>query len=110
MDSLQALNALTALSHETRLDVFRLLVKAGPSGLCAGDIATQLEVRQNTLSTHLNSLTQSGLVSRQRNGRSIVYSAVYPQMRELIVFLMKDCCQNNATVCAPFNATANNCR
>jgi DNA-binding transcriptional ArsR family regulator len=92
MDKQDALGALGALSQESRLDVFRLLVRAGAAGLPAGDIAAHLDIRQNTMSTHLAILTRAGLINRQRQGRSIRYTANYDGMRGLIGFLMNDCC------------------
>tara|TARA_R110001606_G_scaffold1938_3_gene8092 strand:- start:922 stop:1170 length:249 start_codon:yes stop_codon:yes gene_type:complete len=70
-----ALSQLSALAQENRLAVFRLLVKAGHDGLPAGDIATALNVPPNTLSAQLNILSQAELVTGQRQGRSIIYSA-----------------------------------
>lgn len=101
MDKITALNALTALSQETRLDVFRLLVRAGPAGLAAGEIASSLEVRQNTMSSHLGILLRGGLINKHRDGRVVRYRADYDGMRSLLMFLMEDCCQGDATICAP---------
>jgi DNA-binding transcriptional ArsR family regulator len=101
MDVINALEAFSALSHETRLWVFRLLVQAGPEGLSAGDIADHLSARQNTMSSHLKLLHQSGLIDSRREGRSVIYSADYDTMRELIVFLMYDCCAGEKAVCKP---------
>lgn len=96
-----ALAALTALSQATRLDVFRLLVRAGPEGLAAGEIASGLGVVQNTMSSHLAILTGAGLIRRQRHGRVIRYRADYERMRALLRFLLEDCCQGNPAICAP---------
>ncbi|WP_421787519.1 ArsR/SmtB family transcription factor [Hyphobacterium sp.] len=92
MDKINALGALGALAQESRLDVFRLLVKAGDNGLPAGEIAAHLNVRQNTMSTHLGILTRAGLIRRRREGRVIRYAADFNGMRGLIGFLMRDCC------------------
>ncbi|WP_420433496.1 ArsR/SmtB family transcription factor [Hyphobacterium sp.] len=92
MDKPTALDALSALSQESRLDVFRLLVKAGDDGLPAGDIAMHLGVRQNTMSTQLAILTRAGLIQRRREGRTIRYAADFQGMRGLIRYLMSDCC------------------
>ncbi len=92
MDKKQTIHALDALSQETRLDVFRLLVKAGPQGLYARDIADGLGVLQNTLSTHLAILERSQLVLKEREGRNIRYRANYEGMRGLLFYLMNDCC------------------
>jgi len=96
-----ALEALSALSHETRLWVFRLLVQAGPAGLPAGQIAEGLGSRQNTMSSHLKILATAELIKSQREGRSIVYKADYDTVRELVLFLLEDCCAGNNAVCRP---------
>ena len=81
MESEQAILALAALAQSTRLEVFRLLVKHEPDGLAAGDIARELAVPQNTLSSHLSILSRAGLVSAQRFGRSIIYCAELGRLR-----------------------------
>jgi ArsR family transcriptional regulator len=101
MDVELAIEALSALSHETRLWAFRLLVQAGPEGLPAGEIAEALGSRQNTMSSHLKILTAAELIGSQRTGRSIVYKANYDTVRELVLFLMEDCCAGNNAVCRP---------
>lgn len=101
MDKKESLDALSALSHETRLDVFRLLVKAGGDGLLAGEIAARLDVRQNTLSSNLAILNRAGLVSWRREGRAIRYIAAMDGMRGLLGFLMKDCCGGRPELCQP---------
>ena len=101
MDVELALDALSALSHETRLWAFRLLVQAGPQGLPAGEIADGLGSRQNTMSSHLKILAMAGLILSQRDGRSVVYKANYDTIRELVLFLMEDCCAGNNAVCDP---------
>ena len=101
MDVELALEALSALSHETRLWAFKLLVQAGPQGLPAGEIADGLGSRQNTMSSHLKILAMAGLIESQRDGRSIVYQANYDTVRELVLFLMEDCCAGNSAVCRP---------
>lgn len=95
------IEALSALAQETRLDVFRLLVSTGPPGLCAGEIAVRLDVRQNTLSTHLALLARAGLVRGVREGRSIRYIANFEGMRRLLGFLMEDCCGGRPETCRP---------
>ncbi len=89
MEVSNALETFSALSHETRLWVFRLLVQAGPEGLSAGEIAERLSARQNTMSSHLKLLHQSGLIDSRRAGRSVIYSANDGTVRELIVFLQE---------------------
>jgi DNA-binding transcriptional ArsR family regulator len=99
MDKRIALTALSALGQETRLDVFRLLVRAGQQGLCAGEIAEALAQRQNTLSSNLAILAQAGMVRAQREGRSIRYFADMDGMRRLLGFLVKDCCGGQPDLC-----------
>jgi DNA-binding transcriptional ArsR family regulator len=101
MDTSTAIGALGALAQDTRLDTFRRLVRAGSAGLPAGAIAEALGARQNTLSSHLNILVNSGLVKRVREGRSIRYRADYDQTRALLAFLLEDCCRGDTAVCAP---------
>jgi DNA-binding transcriptional ArsR family regulator len=99
MDISAALLALGALSQETRLSVFRLLARAGPEGLAAGDIASALHARQNTMSSHLKRLAAAGLVKSLRDGRSVIYCVDFNTAQELILFLMQDCCGGNSAVC-----------
>jgi DNA-binding transcriptional ArsR family regulator len=101
MESLDAVAALSALAHEGRLAAFRLLVKAGPDGLPAGEIARRLHCLPNTLSANLNVLNHAGLVRPRRDGRSIIYTAAFEEMRDLLAFLVKDCCGGESMVCAP---------
>lgn len=101
MDKNTALDAFAALSQSTRLDVFRLLIKAGDVGMSAGDISATLDVRQNTMSANLSILTQSGLIRNQRQGRSIRYFADMDGMRGLLGFLMQDCCGGHPELCQP---------
>ena len=101
MDKLKVLEAFGALSQPIRLDVFRLLIKAGTTGMSAGDISTALDVRQNTMSTNLSILTRSGLIYKEREGRSIRYFADMEGMRGLLAFLLEDCCGGNPDLCQP---------
>ena len=101
MDVELALEAFSALSHETRLWAFRLLVQAGPGGLAAGEIAEALGSRQNTMSSHLKILAAAELIESQRDGRSILFKANYDTVRGLVLFLMEDCCAGNSAVCQP---------
>ncbi|PZR09187.1 MAG: transcriptional regulator [Azospirillum brasilense] len=101
MDNQEALACLGALSQGTRLDTFRLLVRHEPEGLPAGEIARQLDVPQNTMSTHLAILTRAGLLRSERQSRSIVYRADLDRLRDVTVFLVKDCCDGRAEVCQP---------
>ena len=101
MEPQSAVSALSALAHPGRLEVFRLLVQAGPDGMAAGDIARTTGSLANTLSTNLNVLAGAGLVTSRRDGRSIIYAAGYYRMRDLLGFMMEDCCGGNAEICAP---------
>jgi|TARA_R100000005_G_scaffold83854_1_gene51766 DNA-binding transcriptional ArsR family regulator len=92
MDVHDANRVFNALSQETRLRAFRLLVRAGPTGLAAGALSEALGTPHNTLSFHLNHLSQAGIVSSRREGRSIIYSADFQATHELITFLVRDCC------------------
>jgi ArsR family transcriptional regulator len=99
-----AVDALGALAHETRLAVFRMLVKAGPDGMIAGAIAEQQSVPPSTMSHHLATLERAGLVQSQRESRLIHYRADYPGMRRLLLFLMQDCCQGAPEMCSDLMA------
>jgi ArsR family transcriptional regulator, arsenate/arsenite/antimonite-responsive transcriptional repressor len=101
MDKSDAVDALAALAQPTRLDVFRMLVKAGPDGLSAGDVAETQGVPHNTMSTHLAILARAGLVASRRDGRSVIYSADIEGTRALMSFLVADCCDGHPDVCAP---------
>jgi ArsR family transcriptional regulator len=101
METKGAVIGLSALAQESRLEVFRLLVRAGPEGLAAGDIARTLDITPNTLSSQLNILSNAGLIASRRDGRSIIYAASYDTMSDLLRYLMEDCCQGRAEVCAP---------
>lgn len=106
METTTAITALSALAHAGRLEVFRLLVRAGPDGLAAGEIARATSTLANTLSTNLNLLAGAGLVTSRRVGRSIIYAANYDQMGQLLAFLMEDCCAGKPEICAPLAAIA----
>jgi ArsR family transcriptional regulator, arsenate/arsenite/antimonite-responsive transcriptional repressor len=101
MDLTNATEAFGALAQETRLAVLRLLVEAGPAGLPAGDVARKLGVPHNTMSTHLAILARAGLAKARRDGRSVIYAADFAGMRELIAFLLRDCCKGHPEACAP---------
>jgi len=110
MDKRLALSALAALGQETRLDVFRLLVKAGPDGLPAGEIGERLGTVQNTTSAHLKVLTHAGLIRAERDGRTIRYAADMTGFRDLLAFLMEDCCNGSPDLCRPIiEAVTCNC-
>lgn len=101
MDKNQSIEALSALSQETRLDVFRLLTRAEPQGLCVNEITDAMGARQNTISTNLAILARAGLIRSVREGRSIRYFADLEGMRDLLSFLMEDCCGGRPETCAP---------
>lgn len=104
-----AVEALSALAHGHRLAVFRLLVRAGDDGLPAGEIAREVGVPPSTLSTHLTILGHAGLIRSRREGRSIIYAANYEGMRELLSFLVADCCAGRPEICAPLVEVAQGC-
>ncbi len=96
-----AVRSLGALAQESRLGAFRLLVQAGPTGLPAGAIAKALGIPHNTLSTHLGILVQAGLVASERQSRSIIYRTDFDGTRELLSYLLEDCCQGAPELCHP---------
>lgn len=104
MENESAITALAALAQGTRLDVFRLLVRHEPDGLPAGEVARQLGIPQNTMSAHLAVLTRAGLASSERHSRSIVYRADLARLRDLMLFLVNDCCGGRPELCAPLIA------
>ena len=104
MDTETAILALAALAQSTRLEAFRLLVKAEPDGIAAGELARNLAVPQNTLSAHLNVLAHAGLVRGERHSRSIIYRADLARFRDMTLFLVKDCCGGRAELCDPLIA------
>jgi ArsR family transcriptional regulator, arsenate/arsenite/antimonite-responsive transcriptional repressor len=93
MKSKDAIEALAALAQESRLAIFRLMVRQGPDGLSAGAIATRLKISGPTLSFHLAHLRRAGLISARRAGRSIIYAANDAGIDALLTYLTKDCCQ-----------------
>ena len=99
MEKLDAIAALAALAQESRLDVFRLLVQAGPEGMPAGQIGGTLGLPSATLSFHLNQLRHAGLVTFRRDGRSLIYMAEYSAMNALLGYLTENCCQGDTTGC-----------
>jgi ArsR family transcriptional regulator len=99
MNEKQALSALGALAQETRLAIFRLLVQVGPEGKDAGGIGTMLRVLPPTLSFHLKELERAGLIVQRRESRNLIYAARYEGMRELLAYLMQDCCGGHPEIC-----------
>jgi ArsR family transcriptional regulator, arsenate/arsenite/antimonite-responsive transcriptional repressor len=101
MEKSDVVAALAALAQGNRLDVFRLLVQAGPEGMPAGAIATTLGLPPNTLSFHFDRLRMAGLVTVRRDGRSMIYAAQFDTMNELLGFLTENCCAGAPETCAP---------
>jgi ArsR family transcriptional regulator len=100
MDTSKAMRALGALSQESRLEAFRRLVRSGIDGISAGEIARGLDIPHNTMSSHLSILVNAGLINSRREGRSIIYRIDFDGTRELLSFLMEDCCQGRPEVCS----------
>lgn len=101
MDESDAVEGFAALAQETRLRVFRLLLQHGPEGAPAGAIARRLGTPPNTMSTHLAILTRAGLIQARREGRQVVYRVELRGARQLIAFLVEDCCGGHPEACAP---------
>ncbi len=100
MENWSAVDTLSALAHESRLAIFRLLVPEGPDGLPAGEIGKRLGIAANALSFHLTRLRYAGLVSVRRNGQQMIYAAAYDGMQRLMGFLTENCCQKDARGCS----------
>ena len=107
MQEADAVRSLAALAQALRLRLFRALVVAGPEGLTPGTLASQLEVAGNTLSFHLKELTHAGLVTQERQGRSLIYRASFTAMDALLAYLTENCCEGAA--CSTTDAAAD-CR
>ncbi|MCQ4160526.1 metalloregulator ArsR/SmtB family transcription factor [Roseomonas sp. GC11] len=101
MDETSAVEALGALAQETRLRAFRLLIRQGPEGLPAGEVARRLGVPHNTISTHLAILARAGLVASRRESRQVIYAVEAGGVRDLIGFLVEECCGGQPEACAP---------
>jgi len=101
METTEAVAALAALAQDNRLDIFRLLVQAGPDGMAAGHIAETLDLAPNTLTFHFDRLRVAGLVTVRRDGRSMIYAARFEAMNGLVAFLTENCCQGASASCAP---------
>jgi ArsR family transcriptional regulator len=99
MESQKALTGLSALAQDTRLAIFRRLVRAGPQGESAGTIAEALHTPAPTLSFHLKELERAGLITQRRESRSLIYAAHYGAMRDLLAYLMEDCCAGRPEIC-----------
>jgi ArsR family transcriptional regulator, arsenate/arsenite/antimonite-responsive transcriptional repressor len=101
MEKSNAVAALAALAQDNRLDVYRLLVQAGPGGLPAGQVAAALKLAPNTLTFHFDRLRGAGLVSVRRDGRSMIYAARFEAMNELLGYLTENCCKGSKDACVP---------
>lgn len=101
MDKDTTIEAFAALAQPSRLDAFKLIVMHEPEGIPAGEVSRLLGVPQNTMSSHLAILSRAGLISSQRQSRSIIYRANFANLREAINFLLKDCCAGHPAICAP---------
>jgi DNA-binding transcriptional ArsR family regulator len=115
MEISDAVTALAALAQDNRLEIFRLLVQAGPDGMAAGHVAETLGLAPNTLTFHFDRLRTAGLVTVRRDGRSMIYTARFEAMSALVGFLTENCCQGSpagslagcgpAVVCKPKGVT-----
>src|SRR6202789_725732 len=101
MKKSDVITALAALAQDNRLDVFRLLVEAGPEGMPAGAVATTLDLAPNTLTFHFDRLRTAGLVTVRRDGRSMIYAARFATMNARLGYLTENCCQGAPESCAP---------
>jgi ArsR family transcriptional regulator, arsenate/arsenite/antimonite-responsive transcriptional repressor len=101
MEMTNAVTALAALAQDSRLEIFRLLVEAGPDGLAAGQVADKLGLAPNTLTFHFDRLRVAGLVTVRRDGRSMIYAARFETMNGLVSFLTENCCQGSLAGCGP---------
>ena len=109
MEANDAIETFSALSQATRLAAFRLIMQHEPAGLPAGEVARRLEVPQNTMSTHLAILARAGLISSERDGRSILFRAELDKVRRIASFLVNDCCGGRPELCAPLVAEFTSC-
>jgi ArsR family transcriptional regulator len=106
MNAGQAVTALTALAHQYRLGVYRMLVEAGPTGLSAGAIAARLKMAPSSLSFHLRHLNHAGLVTQERSSRQLIYAADFAVMTDLVAYLTENCCAGSAAACGTSCAPA----
>ncbi|WP_201501173.1 ArsR/SmtB family transcription factor [Psychrobacter cibarius] len=109
MEIINAIASFAALSQDTRLKAFRLLVSQEPVGLPAGEIARQLSVPHNTMSAHLSVLARAGWVVSQRHSRHIIYRASLAHMEDVIQFLLQDCCAGHPELCASLMDSLSGC-
>jgi DNA-binding transcriptional ArsR family regulator len=109
MDEKKTIAALGALAQTTRLQTFRILVQREPEGVAAGELARLAGVPQNTMSAHLAVLANAGLITGERQSRSILYRADLGGFRAVMLYLLQDCCGGNASLCAPLVADLTPC-
>ncbi|WP_184774509.1 ArsR/SmtB family transcription factor [Aminobacter carboxidus] len=109
MDANDTIDALAALAQPTRMEAFRRLAAAEPEGIAAGELARRLDIPQNTLSAHLAVLVRAGLAAGDRQGRSIIYRADLAALRNVVLFLLQDCCDGRPEICAPLIAELSPC-
>lgn len=100
MKQSRVLNVLSALANEHRLEAVRLMVPKGPEGLTAGEIGTALDLSASRLSFHLNALEAAGLIESERKGRNICYRVKYGTLRDLMGYLLTDCCGAHPDICS----------
>lgn len=110
MDRVLTISAMAALAQPTRLDTFKLLVSREPAGVPAGELARLIDVPQNTMSAHLAILSRAGLIIGERHSRSILYRADLSGFRDVIAFLLKDCCGGRPDLCRPLIDELTPCR
>ncbi len=103
-----AVRALSALAHDSRLSIFRFLVKHAPNGLPAGAIATEIGIKPSNLSFHLSALERASLCTARRDKQQILYAVDLGTARQLLTFLMEDCCQGQPEICGPILGTDRN--
>ncbi len=103
METINAVTALAALAQESRLNVFRLLVQAGPAGMAAGKISEASGIPPSSLSFHLKELAHAGMVSSRQEGRFVIYEASFSTIAALVTFLSENCCRGEPCelVCSP---------
>jgi ArsR family transcriptional regulator, arsenate/arsenite/antimonite-responsive transcriptional repressor len=109
IDETIAIAALSALAQPTRLDAFRRLIKSFPDEISAGELARLCKSRHNTMSTHLSIMSRARLIIARKDGRMIYYAANFDGFREVVGYLLKDCCQGRAEICAPLVADLSCC-
>ena len=109
METTNAIEVFAALAQPTRLEAFRLIMQHEPDGLPAGEVARLLDVPQNTMSSHLAILARAGLISAERQSRSIIYRTKIDRVREIASFLVNDCCGGRPELCEPLVAEFTPC-